>query len=503
MKLITKIYIAFSSILLIFSFVTVMYVRQSNQVKRVTQEAIRATEVLQLSEALGRAIVESETGVRGFHVSEKEAFLEPYYTGSREYSLRHAELLIKVKDPAQIKRLHTIDSTYKHWQNSFAERAILLKRQAIVSPEAKPAFEDFATNYVRAGYGKRIMDSIRQQLNVFDKEEKLIKQQRVENLNKTLRFTDELSVSLTITSLVAGVIVMLLLGKAIGGRLKQMVKMADEVAQGHFDVKIRDFRNDEITHVSRSLNIMAEKLDASFTNLQKTNKELDQFAYVVSHDLKAPLRAINSLAEWIQEDLPNVEPDVQRNLELMRGRAHRMENLINGILEYSRIGRKELPKSTFSVAQLVNEVIDSLSPEEDVVIDVAKLLPEVTAERILLYQVFSNLISNAIKYNDKLQPHIKVGYRNLPQQFEFYVQDNGPGIPAAFHEKVFGVFQTIESRDKKESTGIGLAIVKKIVEEKGGTITLTSEEGKGCLFTFSWPKVQATTTKPQLKAQEV
>lgn len=244
---------------------------------------------------------------------------------------------------------------------------------------------------------------------------------------------------------------------------------------------------------------MADQLNASFSNLNKLNKELDQFAYVVSHDLKAPLRAINNLAEWIEDDLPEVDPDIKRNLDLMRGRVLRMENLINGLLAYTRIGRKELPITTFPVPTMLEETIDSLGVADKATISIETNLPMVTTERLLLQQVFSNLISNAIKYNDKQEPEIMIYYKSLPDKHEFYVQDNGPGIPEEFHDSMFGVFQTMEARDTKESTGIGLAIVKKIVLEKGGDIYIKSEEGKGSRFIFTWSKQREKAAINELK----
>jgi signal transduction histidine kinase len=267
-----------------------------------------------------------------------------------------------------------------------------------------------------------------------------------------------------------------------------MIDLAGHISQGDFDVKIDDKENDEMSRLSRSLDIMAQKLKTYFTNLTKMNRELDQFAYVVSHDLKAPLRAINNLAEWIAEDITDQDPDIQKNLQLMRGRAHRMENLINGILEYSKVGRKEAPKETFKVRKLLEEIIDSLAPPANMEIVLPDNAPELTTEKIFMQQVFTNLISNGIKYNDKPEGRIVVLVREVGDEYEFSVTDNGPGIPPQFHDKIFGVFQTMEARDTIESTGVGLAIVKKIIDEKGGTIRIESEPNLFTTFIFTWPK---------------
>mgnify|MGYP003644318359 CR=1 FL=1 len=216
-----------------------------------------------------------------------------------------------------------------------------------------------------------------------------------------------------------------------------------------------------------------ENLNHALIDLEKNNKELDQFAYVVSHDLKAPLRAINNLAEWIVEDMPEMPEDVKNNLGLLRGRILRMENLINGVLDYSRIGRNHIEMETIDIKLMLDQIVETIVPNKDFEVLIADKIPQIFDAKILLYQIFSNIISNAVKYNDKEIGKIECVYIELPNFHQFKISDNGPGIPKEYQERVFG---------------IGLSIVKKIIEEKGGEIYIESVESDGTSFIFTIPK---------------
>ena len=246
-------------------------------------------------------------------------------------------------------------------------------------------------------------------------------------------------------------------------------------------------------YISISTDITEQKqaqqsLNIALAKLEKKNTELDQFAYVISHDLKAPLRAINTLSEWIVEDMPEMPAEVESNFGLLQGRILRMENLINGILDYSRIGKISIERQLTDLKIMIHQIVETTVPTKGFEVYIADNIPKIKIARILFEQLFTNLIGNAVKYNDKPIGKIECLYDSLPGFHQFTVKDNGPGIAEEYHEKVFKVFQTIEARDKKESTGVGLSIVQKIIEEKRGTIRIESEEGKWASFIFTIPK---------------
>ena len=237
-----------------------------------------------------------------------------------------------------------------------------------------------------------------------------------------------------------------------------------------------------------SLRLRVEELAEAASALERRNAELDQFAYVTSHDLKAPLRGIANLSRWIEEDLDDVvPPEVAGQFDLLRGRVNRMEAMIEGILQYSRIDRHELPPEAVDIKALLTDVIDLLAPPTRMAISMDDQMPVLHTPRLRLFQVFQNLLSNALKHHDKPNGQIHVGAEIQGEWVEFTVSDDGPGIAAKFQERIWVIFQTLEARDKVENTGVGLALVKKIVEGQGGAVLVESEEGRGAAFKFTWP----------------
>ncbi len=223
--------------------------------------------------------------------------------------------------------------------------------------------------------------------------------------------------------------------------------------------------------------------------LAERNQELNSFAHTVSHDLKAPLRAISNLSVWIEEDLEGkLPPDTQQQFDLLRTRVKRMESMIDSLLLYACAGRQEAQVETFDFAELLSEIIDSLAPPEGFRIDIQPSLPTLTTKRVFLSQVFANLISNAIKHHTSVTGHLHISVIEHPNCYEFILKDDGPGIAPEHQAKVFDIFTTLKGKDNSDSTGIGLAIVKKIVETEQGTIRLKSSLGRGTTFYVTWPK---------------
>lgn len=231
------------------------------------------------------------------------------------------------------------------------------------------------------------------------------------------------------------------------------------------------------------------ELETSILELERSNRDLSDFAHITAHDLKAPLRGIATMADWLDQDYgEKIGPEGRENLQLLRSRVDRMKHLINGILRYSEIGHRNLLIERVDTHALVQEVIEQIAAPDSVEIQIEGTLPTLPAERTCLMQVFQNLIGNAVKYIDKPRGSVHVSACDDEEFWQFRVADNGPGIEARHFARVFQMFQTLSSSDRDDSTGLGLAMVKKIVELSGGRVWLESEMGRGSTFIFTLPK---------------
>lgn len=236
---------------------------------------------------------------------------------------------------------------------------------------------------------------------------------------------------------------------------------------------------------------LEQRVQERTAQLEHSNRELDQFAYVASHDLKAPLRGIEHLANWLMEDAYAMLPEKSRiHLTTLRERVQRMERLLNDLLAYSRVGRRDGLTEVVDTTALVNDIVALLAPPPGFTIHIVGELPALLTPKTPIEIVLRNLIGNALKHHHAPEVGaVWISARAVDDFVEFCVRDNGPGIDPQYHERIFGIFQTLQPRDQVEGSGIGLALVKKAVEYRGGAIRLESDGKSGVAFYFTWPKL--------------
>ncbi len=275
--------------------------------------------------------------------------------------------------------------------------------------------------------------------------------------------------------------------KDVAGRIQRLADITRNLAGGDLGVIVDVDGSDEIGDMADAVRVFK----ANATELENSNAELEQFAYVASHDLKAPLRGIANLASWIESDLKDVmDSDTKHHIMLLHNRVNRMEALLEDLLQYSRIGRARTEIRVADLNDVVPEIFTLVATRGQFSLEVQNPLPNLVTACAPLEQVFRNLFSNAIKHHDLDNGCVKVDVRDLGDLYEFLIRDDGPGIPTEYHERVFKMFLTLRGRDEIEGSGMGLAIVRKIIESAGGTITLESDPSveRGTTFRFTWPK---------------
>jgi len=232
---------------------------------------------------------------------------------------------------------------------------------------------------------------------------------------------------------------------------------------------------------------LSEQKEQLLKDLESSNEGLQEYAHIVSHDLKSPLRSISALASWLEEDFGDkLGPAGLSQLNLMQDKIASMDQLITGILRYSSIGSEKARFEICPTLELIQQLKATIYWPEQIALRFNGTMPSIKADKTQLQQLFQNLLSNAISHMDKPKGQIEIGYNDLGDLHEFSVKDNGIGIPKAYKEKIFEIFETLES--EKGSSGIGLSIVKKIVQLHGGTIWVKSEYGAGATFYFTIKK---------------
>ena len=246
---------------------------------------------------------------------------------------------------------------------------------------------------------------------------------------------------------------------------------------------------EERRQAEQEMEKLNKDLESAVWELRRANKELQEFAYITAHDLKTPLRGIGTLADWLSTDYADkFDKEGKKQVKLLVGKAKQMSALIDDILQYSRLGHGSPEKRQVDLNTVLSDIIAGIDPPENIEITVENELPVLICDKTQIMQVFQNLLSNAVKYMDKPSGQIKVGCVEQDGFWKFSIADNGPGIDEKYHKKIFKIFQALSTKNRVDSTGIGLSIVKKIVELNAGIVWVESELGKGSTFFFTVPK---------------
>lgn len=463
------------------------------RVTTLNGEIKRAETIQRELRAFAEGMLNAETGQRGFLLTRDEAYLQPYYSGVGAVQTAVQKLQVLDLRPltrARVARMQTL----AYAKLAELKTTILLVRGGDVAA---------AIEIVRAGQGKYLMDELRALRADARTYEQAWIDERREAVLSELNFLLWSRVAGVAAAILIVFLVTLRTARRLGPPIAALLDGIAAMAQGDLQRRVPVTSEDEIGHIASAFNEMADRAwaaqqaqTATQAELQRSNADLDAFAYVASHDLKAPLRAIRNLAQWIAEDIgTKASAETAENLRLLGKRVDRLDKLLESLLEYSRVGRKRGTVEKIPTGDLVAEIIEYLGVPPSFAIICAPPMPLVHSPKAPLEQVLRNLISNAVKHHDADQGQVLVSAQDLGEFIQFRIEDDGPGIDPEFHTRIFHMFQTLKPRDVKEGSGMGLAIVKKTVEGFGGQITAqAAASGRGVAFVFTWPKRYSALT---------
>jgi len=315
------------------------------------------------------------------------------------------------------------------------------------------------------------------------------------------------TIFLGIVVLATGVVAAWIMSRSITRPLDELFKIATAISQGNYPriVPINQYQDDEIGRLAKAFNEMIGQVSQSHHELESrveertlqlanVNKELEAFSYSVSHDLRTPLRAINGYSIMLKEDYEStLDSEGKRIIRNIINNAKMMGQLIDDLLAFSRLGKKELVPALVDMQSLAQVTVSELiqhEPESKYQIEIG-VLPPASGDEVMIKQVMVNLVGNAIKYSSKkAHPLIEIGAKQEETRTIYYVRDNGAGFDMAYSSKLFGVFQRLHSQEDFEGTGVGLALVKRIIDKHNGEVWAEGHEDVGATFYFSMPKIK-------------
>jgi len=490
MKISYIILLSFLFILILFSITTYINFKQAELVNANSEEFERSSILVRNSNRFQRNFLNMVSGLRGYLLTNEEFFIQTYDSAVMENGRILTELGQLVPGGSDQKiLLNEISRLNQYWIDEFASPLLEAKKNIGLSDSSKSAFNLLYRKKITNDLEKNVQRSLQRKFGEFSNFEYKFRNVRKETLAASIQRTKMVSLYLTIVSIVIGSAVAIFIAYYISSRIVKMVTMANTIAAGNYRAHMDDNGGGEIGQLAKALNDMAKILDSNIALLKRQRDELDQFAHIVSHDLKAPLRGIDNVVTWIEED-HHVELSnrVHDYLKLIKGRIARAEGLLKGILDYAKIGKAEKVREAIDLGQLLTEIAHDIPPRNGIKLHIQPDMPTIHTEKVPLIQVFTNLITNAFKYHDKVDGTVKIYFRDAGYFYEFFVEDDGPGIDPNYHQKIFLIFQTLQEKDTFESTGVGLAIVKKILDDRNLTINVRSETGRGSIFSFMWPK---------------
>jgi len=490
MKVSHGILFSFLVVIVFFSAACFMNFRVAESSLKNARDLNRQIDIVRLSERFQRNFLSMVGDLRGYLNTGERSFIQGYDSAKSKNQEILAEL--KASFPTGSEERIVIDDIReleKYWVDEFAEplREAKWRITNIAAPEDE--FRPFYRQKQNRRLEEDVERSLKGKFRELTRETKSGDSSSLTTRGLSAEKLSEISLYLMIAAGLIGIVSVCFLTLYINKRLGKATEMVYALASGNYEQRLPVAGRNELGRLFQGLNKMASNVQVSFESLRNQRENMDQFAYTISHDLKLPLRGIDNVVAWVKEDTATkLTAESKGYLEMIRAKVKRAENILNAIFIYMRAGSDGLIKEMVSVQELLEEIREDIVFEKSIRLVIEPGLPVLYTERVPLLQVFTNLIANSFDHHNKKDGYVKIYHRREGNLFRFFVEDNGPGIAAWQHQKIFRAFETLKGGDVSDHLGIGLAVVRKILDNKGMQIHFSSLPGEGTVFSFTWPQ---------------
>lgn len=509
MKISNKIFFGLSLIIVLFSIVTFININLSKEIKKQIEWMVDREELIKNSSKIQKIVIDLETGLRGYLLSDKEEFLEPYKDAKSSYKGLISSQINELKNNSLVLDLMFIERRIDYWIEYFAEPLIYLKSKSIENKNFQNDYDKLFSATAKKGVGKRITDSIRDKFESID--DVLIAERNKKNieLQRQISFADNFSLIINLLGAITSLLIVFSITRTIRRRINKMVSFSESLSLGNYNELIIDNKKDELSELSKALNIMAMTISDNVEHIKKTNIKLlnanveieksykikELFLANISHEIRTPLNAIIGFTDLaMKTDLDSKQNEY---ISIVKKSSYNLLQIVNDILDFSKLnsGNIKIEEKEFNLENEITNVYNLLKPLSDekglklkLIID--KNVPRgIIGDKLRLNQILINIINNAIKFTFEGEVNIHVSLHSVKENInfiQFKISDTGLGIKASQIDLLFKSFTQLHNNGVKYSgTGLGLAIVKKLVDSMDGKIEVESEFEKGSKFTVT------------------
>ena len=490
MKLGLTVFITFCVILILFSFNTYLIGRQNKLFESTESSLETSAIVVKMSNRFQRNFLSMVSGLRGYLLTNETSFIQTYDSALADNKEIKSELsrLISINSEQRIL-LDDINELQKYWVNEFATPLILSKKSSMVSDNALMSFNKLYGLKLETDLDRDVQRSLQSKFQEFIQYEYDIRKSQAQMMSGVMSFTHKVALYSSVVTILAGIGISSFLAWYVSSRARRIVSMAKAISDGNYKVTTHAEGRNEFSQIGKALNNMALVLKSNFAMVSKQRDELDEYAHIISQTLKGPLKGVQNAVTSIKTcKSVKINSDLVKYLADIEDKIHKAESLINGLLSNAGAGRTEHYKEVVEVDDILKDIRSYLPRDTQIALITQQTMPVLYTEKLLLHQIFTNLIMNAVTYASHCKIEVCVYYKEDGDMYHFFVQHTLSPLENPSRQRMFLNFDGMKTLSDFSEAAIGLSIVNKIINERGLDIRMNIEPGKRFVFCFEWPK---------------